>query len=392
MNKDICAVRQMREKGKFVADQPFTPLSLMQEITEQLPVNTDASVLVLFTVEWALYLKELGYVDITVSADDPIIANICAKRGLNYISIKELENNKNMKFDVVVGNPPYGKITEDSRQREFYQQFVYGAHALAPVVALVYPARWTSVNNASYKKFSNFLIDANLTVFKWLPSNIFPGVQMLTCYTITDQTGVYKETKVVDQNNNFSWVNIKDIEYYPSDFRAISVLTKLGTHSGLSARALSGSLYENQLDAGGTNKIVFRAGRTNEPIPYYFGSADNAANTKLVNEFKVIVSRNGAERKLGPVKVCDYDAGVGFACFGFRTESEQQSINLVNYLNTTIVKFIVDQYKRGTKGNSKELFSRIPEIDLNREWTDAELYAHFNLTQEEIELVESTVK
>lgn len=36
--------------------------------------------------------------------------------------------------------------------------------------------------------------------------------------------------------------------------------------------------------------------------------------------------------------------------------------------------------------------SFFPQVDLTRSWTDAELYAHFNLTQEEIDLIESTVK
>jgi len=32
-----------------------------------------------------------------------------------------------------------------------------------------------------------------------------------------------------------------------------------------------------------------------------------------------------------------------------------------------------------------------PAVDINRSWTDEELYAHFELTQEEIEYVEANV-
>lgn len=33
-----------------------------------------------------------------------------------------------------------------------------------------------------------------------------------------------------------------------------------------------------------------------------------------------------------------------------------------------------------------------PELDFTRTWTDQELYQHFNLTQEEIDYIESVVK
>ncbi len=38
------------------------------------------------------------------------------------------------------------------------------------------------------------------------------------------------------------------------------------------------------------------------------------------------------------------------------------------------------------------VIKNLPAVDLTRSWTDAELYAHFNLTQEEIDLIEATVK
>jgi site-specific DNA-methyltransferase (adenine-specific) len=56
------------------------------------------------------------------------------------------------------------------------------------------------------------------------------------------------------------------------------------------------------------------------------------------------------------------------------------------------VRFLVLEYKTGTKGNSKELFSKIPLIDFTRMWSDDELYTHFGLTQEEIKYIEETTK
>ena len=71
-------------------------------------------------------------------------------------------------------------------------------------------------------------------------------------------------------------------------------------------------------------------------------------------------------------------------------KSEAEGINLINYLNSNFVKYISKQYRHGK--NQIEPLIVLPIIDFTRTWTDAELYAHFGLTQEEIDYVESTVK
>ena len=383
----IRLIEDARKAKKFYHKSiPFNQPWVCAEVTQLMGIKPNDDIAVMFTVEWAIWLKHNGFKNITVivDVDCAFTKKCCEFWGFEYKIHKQ--GFKMKKFDVVVGNPPYDKTTDDSRQREFYQQFVYQAHELGDHVGLIFPARWTSVNNATYKKFSNFLLESNMTHFKWLPPNAFPGIQMLTCYVITDQTKNYTTTTVEDQKGTQGHIDLKALGYYPSDLTTISLLTKLNTGVNIAWRASAGSLYENQL-VKGTNKIVFRTGRKDDAITYYHGNQASLDKTALHGNHKVVISRNGAEKKLGPVKVCDQDAGVGFACFGLKTQNQTQSKNLVTYLESKIVKFIVDQYKRGTKGNSKELFSRIPDVDLNKVWTDADLYQHFNLTADEIEFI-----
>lgn len=385
----IRLIEDARKAKKFYHKSiPFTQPWICEEITRMMGLKADDDIAVMFTVEWAVWLKHNGFTRITVLVDFPckFTEKACEFWGFEYKIYNQGTGMK--KFDGVVGNPPYDRTTDESRQREFYQQFVYQAHGLGDHAGLIFPARWTSVNNAMYKKFSGFLLDANMTHFKWLPPNAFPGIQMLTCYVITDQTKKYSVTTVEDQQGQQGQVDLKALGYYPSDLTTISLLTKLNIGSNIAWRAAAGSLYENQL-VSGTNKIVFRTGRKDDAITYYMGDHNSVSKTALVGNHKVVISRNGAEKKLGPVKVCDQDAGVGFACFGLKTQSQIQSQNLASYLDSKIVKFLVDQYKRGTKGNSKELFSRIPDVDLNQTWADNNLYQHFNLSEQEIEYINS---
>ena len=372
-----------RIDGKFTHKTiPYTNPGVCGELINLMSFKKTADIAVLFTVEMALWLKLNGFKKITVITDTecPFTRKCCEVWDFEYIIFKR--GMLMRKFDGVVGNPPYDLTTEESKQREFYQQFVYQAHEIADQVGLIFPARWTSLNNATYKKFSNFMLDANMTHFKWLAPNTFPGVQMLTCYVITDQKNSYSKTIVEDQSGSQGKVDLKLLNYYPSDLTTVNLLTKLVNGSNIAYRAAAGSLYENQL-VSGNYKIIFRAGRTNDPVPYYTGSKESIQKTALFGNHKVVVSRNGAERKLGPVKVGDIDSGVGFACFGLKTQSQLESENFCSYLETKVVKFIVDQYKRGTKGNSKELFSKIPDVNLSKAWTDIDVYNLFNLTDEE---------
>ena len=141
MNTDIKTVKQMRENKRFVVNQPFTPLDLISEITNDIAVNSNNSILVFFTIEWALYLKSIGYTDITVSANDSIVANICKLRGLKYIDTFDLENSKNMKFDVIVGNPPF-QSDGNNGSHGLWQKFVALAAERSNNCAVLITPHW----------------------------------------------------------------------------------------------------------------------------------------------------------------------------------------------------------------------------------------------------------
>jgi hypothetical protein len=65
----------------------------------------------LFTIEWAVYFKAIGVTpeNITVMTDisDKTVERHCVIHGFKYKIFSEVD--KDMKFDVVVGNPPYLK-------------------------------------------------------------------------------------------------------------------------------------------------------------------------------------------------------------------------------------------------------------------------------------------
>ena len=70
-------------------------------------------------------------------------------------------------------------------------------------------------------------------------------------------------------------------------------------------------------------------------------------------------------------------------------DANQQIVDSV--FRSKLFRFIFDIYWNDDTLYTT-FFNSLPYVDLTRTWTDQELYAHFNLTQEEIEYIESQVK
>ena len=73
----------------------------------------------------------------------------------------------------------------------------------------------------------------------------------------------------------------------------------------------------------------------------------------------------------------------------FKTEAEAK--NLYNYLKTKLVRFLVAQLTY-TQHLSKSNFAFVPIQDFTKPWTDAELYAKYQLTPDEIAFIESMIR
>ena len=403
MNKDIRAIQQMRENGRFAVDQPFTPDNLVQEITAQISANTASAVLVLFTIEWALYLKQLGYTNITVGADDPIIENICKKRGLRYIGINDLENNKNMKFDVVVGNPPF-QGDGNNGSHGLWQKFSALAVEKSKVCAAMITPHWhnwaaptssaiginkkgqlyTRKSGGDYEVFRS----GQVSKLVLLPSKKYFSVGSTFCWTMFVNTPVNR-TEVICEDQTRLYIDFSKSNGVPAVLTPVtySIYSKL-----LGAGALQPLMdhqtinikrenYRETPDAEFKYKWIYSAGK--EGIRYRWISTQS----NNYHKWKVLIpiSAAGNAYKYASVQTnCNQSQDV--AMFAFDTKHEADM-----FLATLQLPFFVNLLRMNT-GSAKHAKLIVPAIDFTRAWTDAELYAHFNLTQDEIDLIESTVK
>ena len=89
---------------------------------------------------------------------------------------------------------------------------------------------------------------------------------------------------------------------------------------------------------------------------------------------------------IGPKEVCTHS----YFIIGNYQEKETAE-NVLTYLKTRFVRFLI-LLSMSSINLSKLVFSFVPMQDFSKPWTDAELYAKYNLTDEEIVKIESMIK
>lgn len=106
------------------------------------------------------------------------------------------------------------------------------------------------------------------------------------------------------------------------------------------------------------------------------GEPDKNGQVKIMSTIKV----------LNPGQVCT-DSYLIIGKF----ECETLANNLQQYLRTKFCRFLLLQ-SVSSINLSRDKFQFVPIQDFTRQWTDADLYAKYNLSQEEIDYIESVIK
>lgn len=119
------------------------------------------------------------------------------------------------------------------------------------------------------------------------------------------------------------------------------------------------------------------------------------ASTKLINGYKVFIpstergiSEHGkfGKKIIGkPKEICTS------AYITFSVRSEKQAENLISYMNTKFAQFFLS-IRKNTQDIGVDTVKKIPLMDLNKSWTDEELYEHFEFSTAEIKLLEDKVE
>jgi hypothetical protein len=167
----------------------FMPQVLVDDILSQIDLN-NKRILVLFNIEFAISLRIKYNCDNVVFYSDHETKTEFAKQlGCDVITktgdglLEELDST--MKFDVVVGNPPFSKVNQGKIAGKWvaplYKKFFKKSLELAKIVAMVLPRTDMKIDTSH-----NDLLKSHATLIKNIDESTFKNIAMPMWYMIVD--------------------------------------------------------------------------------------------------------------------------------------------------------------------------------------------------------------
>ncbi len=357
------------KSGIFVGGHDvFTPQPLIEEILDQVPaISDDKTVLVLFNIEFVIslvYTYGVNTTNVTFYADHPNKIKMAKRIGVNVITT--LENT--MKFDVVVGNPPYQETKETSYK--LWNKFLIKANELTKdngYISMVLPTTWTqplSKKPSDINKAVNDIMFGNSMMWTNLNVNSFFNVG----------------------------INISAFVLRKDGIAALKKFMILNDFNNMSSKIL-GSEDENlfvNADSTAWKRLPVSNTKTKE-FKYKIMGKKGISYSNIKNDIadnpKVIIPR-----ELGYFVVLDTE-GCGFnnQSRAKICSSVDEALSVFSFYNSKIVRFVMKHYS-WVPQTDFNLLSMIKTPKFNKEFTDAELYKFFKLTKEEINHIEGKSK
>jgi len=328
---------------------------------------------------------------------------------------------RDMKFDVVIGNPPYqlsdggGMQTESSSGSAIplYQKFVEQAKKLKPrYLSMIIPARWYSGGRGLDEFRDMMLNDCKIShLVDYSDSrDCFPGVDIAggVCYFLWDSAynGLCHITNYYKNTIRFSDRRLNEYPVFVRYSQSINIIQKVLSKK---ERTMDQSVYSSK-------PFGFRSFESGHKIakPHdvamlgskgftFINRDDVRMNNQLIDEWKVVMSKASAEhagqtdnegRKkvisrieiLKPNQIC---TETYLLLRTFKTERE--AINMTNYAKTMFFRFLMSTILL-TQNIAKDKFMFVPIQDFSHPWTDEMLYKKYGLTEDEIAFIESMIR
>jgi|SRR5450756_124261 len=321
----------------------------------------------------------------------------------------------NMKFDVIIGNPPYQLkvgIQKENYAIALYHQFVQQAKKLNPrYLTMIIPARWYAGGRGLDSFRNEMLADNRLRVLVDYPNaaDCFPGVDISggICYFLWDR----------DNRGSCKVINAKGSERVSTMERAllepgcdtfirfnesIPILHKIMAKG----EATFDSLVGPQTPFGliSSFKAYRQTSFTGAVKLYtvngvgYVNKKQIVRNQRWLADWKVFIAAAYGERGeypyryLGKPFIGDRNSGCTQAYLLIGPfASKSVCSNVISYIHTRFFRFCV-MLKKNTQHAMSAKYSIVPLQDFSETWTDEKLYEKYGLTDDEIAFIASMVR
>ena len=353
--------------------------------------------------------------------------------GRNYWKNNNIEEN--MKFNAIVGNPPYqvSVAQDNSMANAIYPEFISIAQKLMPdYISMITPSRWmTRSGRGINDEWVTRQLTGNhfITLFDYPnASDCFPNVEIKggVSYWLFNSNYIGKCRYILHNNGQTdeidNYLDALGAGIVIRDVKAIDIIKRISAiegnyYNGINFSCLVGPMnpytdcakgilgsswrgYNDSKDSEYCIKIYLN--KKLDPRGYgWIKKSDIPKFSEGISMNKVYLPEGGGSGNDSIVLGTPFVGEPGSVCsqtyiqIAYNPDkhrfTENECENIVSYIKTRFFRYLVSIKKR-TQHTSKDVFQFVPIQDWSKPWTDDELYKKYNLSREEICYIESRIK
>lgn len=329
-----------------------------------------------------------------------------------FIHTENVEKIFNMKFDVIIGNPPY-QLSDGGQKASatpIYHKFVHQAKKLNPrYLTMIIPSRWFGGGRGLNDFREEMLNDQHIRkIVDFEDANeCFPGVDIAggICYFLweRDSNGLCEVVNVHNGIESKSTRSLNEFDTFIRHSSALPIIRKV-----LAKKEKTMNLQVSSSKPFGLRTFV-RPQESGDIILRWqngegpYNSAEITTGQEMIGKWKVITSyvgydhagnpgKDGKRRVfskidvLPPKTICNET----YLVIGVY-ESKKEAENLICYMKSKFFRFLVAQFMY-SHHITKDTYSFVPILDMKTTWTDDLLAQRYGLTSSEVDFIDSKIR
>ncbi len=339
----------------------------------------------------------------------------------------------NMKFDVIIGNPPYqlGDGGNGASALPIYHMFILQARKLSPrYMTFIVPSRWLNGGRGLDEFRKTMLEEGKIHILHdYMDSkDCFSGVEIKggVCFFLWkkehegncdvfyhNQGNVTHSTRPLLEKGSEIYIRSEEqvrIFHKVAGKKEPSLVTWLnagryfGFHTKIEWKDDKSGLIQSADGKDFYPITKYPMGKNQTKVYIHGGECWIAfnnvpRNSERINSYKVLIPRSGnpgfGNTIIGKPKVSESNSCSSntymVAIPPIHNMSELEAINLCSYIRTKFVRLLVAT-KTSTQSTPPDAFQFVPLQDFSHPWTDEMLYKKYGLSDEEIAFIESMIR
>lgn len=355
----------------------FTPPRLIRRMLNRINFTTNSKVLVWYNAEFLIYLvKEVGLspknIYIYTNTKDKLILE---KQGYNVVYHESIDFDKivndliKVKFDVIVGNPPFQKNLKSGYKSvdNPWAKFIYLSYELIKengYVTMISPDGWCSPTYDIQKGHVSIFRDVfkkNNLVHVAFDDVVKPYFQKGTSFSyFIFKKSDYSGSTVFEIKDRTFTVDISNLHFIPKNITSFS----LSIHGKL-LNTNSSFNFERYRKKDG--------GMLDENHPHYY--LPKVKFSRGLANF-VVSGDNG-------------DSGYDVFTYAYLLKEDEILESALSVLNSKLYRFVLNQ--KWNQYFTKYIPNSIHKPSLTKVYSDSDIYKIFNLSEDEINFIELNV-